>query len=234
MATRTLTIVLLAIAVVAAVGSVLASPWMLGVIGSGSRTDWQQFSFVGQTYGAASAILAVLALGGVAVSLTLQAREAKATREQALRGLHADLLKMAMDDPVYRVCWGPFFASQDQTAARQHMYTNMIISHWQLTFEVGTAGERHIREVAAVFFAGEIGRRFWRDGRDLRLKAEQGRRARRFHRILDEEYRRAVVRGASEPAPAAIAEAPPRRARRPSAPVVGLAAGLGGILVGWG
>ena len=42
-------------------------------------------------------VLSVLALGGVAVSLVLQARESKANREHASRLIHTDLLKMAMD-----------------------------------------------------------------------------------------------------------------------------------------
>ncbi len=65
---------------------VALSPLMLERL-DGQAQDWERLSFIGQTYRAASAILSVLALIGVSVSLLLQAREAKATREQALRML---------------------------------------------------------------------------------------------------------------------------------------------------
>jgi hypothetical protein len=94
--------------------------------------------------------------------------------------LHFELLKMAMDDPFYLRVWGPF-APADTDRYREHMYANLIISHWQMDWNVGTLDERHLREVSAVFFQGEIGHRFWRDVREMRMKAEgRGRRRKRF------------------------------------------------------
>jgi hypothetical protein len=61
---------------------VAASPFALRMLDLQSR-DWERLSWVGQTYGAASALLSVLALIGIAVSLTLQARESNASREQS-------------------------------------------------------------------------------------------------------------------------------------------------------
>jgi hypothetical protein len=96
------TVVLLA-AVVTLV-AVLLTPLGLQWIGHQPGHDWSLLSDVGQAYGAASAILAALALVGVVASLVLQAREAKASREQALRALHTDLLKMAIDEPEFLEC----------------------------------------------------------------------------------------------------------------------------------
>lgn len=121
---------------------VAASPFALGLLKGQSR-DWEQLSWIGQTYGAASALLAVLALIGVAVSLYMQTREAKASREQSLRAIHTELLQMAMDDDVYRRCWGPFFASGDPTSQREHMYVNLIISNWQMQYELRVFSEPH-------------------------------------------------------------------------------------------
>lgn len=75
---------------------VAVSPIALDLFG-GSVNSWARRGDIGQTYGAAAALLSVLALGGVAVSLVLQARESKANREHASRLIHTDLLKMAMD-----------------------------------------------------------------------------------------------------------------------------------------
>ncbi|MEV6983207.1 DUF6082 family protein [Sphaerisporangium sp. NPDC051017] len=166
--------------------SPLALNWLDGRAG-----DWERLSFIGQTYGAASALLSVLALIGVSVSLFLQAREAKATREQALRMLHADLMKMAMEDPLYRHAWGPFFDSDDHDGPREHMYVNLIVSQWSMEYELRTITDEHLRSIAHVLFSGPAGRRYWNNVRDLRITSTSTRRERRFHEILDEEYHRA-------------------------------------------
>jgi hypothetical protein len=45
----------------------------------------------------------------------------------------------------------------------------------------------------SVVFSGDEGRRFWTGSRAMRAVAADTRRERRFHQILDEEYRRAVA-----------------------------------------
>ncbi|MFI9593703.1 DUF6082 family protein [Nonomuraea sp. NPDC052265] len=194
--------ILLLLSVVAAAGLVVASPFFLAALGR-SRGDWSVLGDIGQTYGAASAILAVLALIGVAFSLVLQAREAKSAREQALRTLHGDLMKMAMDDPVYRACWGAFFASGDEEGQRAHLYVNMILNHWLLMWELRSITEAHLREVAATVLAGPIGGGFWRQVRALRMTSAGSRRERRFNLIIDDVYSEVTEGGAAAPVVAA-------------------------------
>jgi hypothetical protein len=181
-------------------GMLATAPFLLLAL-RGQTDDWQELGDIATTYGAASAFLSVLALTGVAASLVFQARETKASREQALRSLHVDLLRMAMDDEVYRRCWGPFFVTDDPDGQRAQMYTNMIVSHWELMFELNAISEAHLREVAFVVFSGEEGRRFWSGSRAMRAKAADTRRERRFHQILDEEYKRAVSAADSDGRP---------------------------------
>ncbi|GAA4633133.1 hypothetical protein GCM10023196_069480 [Actinoallomurus vinaceus] len=183
--------ILILVTILMSSGLVALSPFALTYLNVRKSTDWNQLSAIGQTYGAASALLAGLALLGIAASLVFQAREAKATREQALRALHGDLMKMAMEDPLYRACWGAFFSSEDEDAQRAHMYVNMIINHWLLMWELNAITEEHLRAIARVVLSGEIGHRFWSDGRDLRMASAGTKRERRFNRILDEEYRKA-------------------------------------------
>jgi ABC-type sulfate transport system permease subunit len=95
--------VLLIIAIVGAFGGVALSPAVIGHVSNTSDAQWQRLSNIGQTYGAASAMLSVLALIGVAISLILQSRETRAAREQARRALHFELLKMAMDQGLCKV-----------------------------------------------------------------------------------------------------------------------------------
>lgn len=191
--------------IVIAVGLVALSPFALDVFGN-SRA-WTERSEIGQTYGAAAALLSVLALVGISVSLILQAREAKAAREHASRVTHSELLQMAIEDPVYRECWGPVDHSRSERELQQHIYTNLIVSYWQSRFELGMFSEAHLRAGASEMFAAVPGRRFWAATRNVRRETAQTRRARRFHRILDEEYDRAIAAG-------------PPTADRPSAPQV--------------
>ena len=193
-ALRTATLALTVLAILGVLGAVVASPLALSRVPAGAGTDWSRLSDVGQTYGAASALLSVLALGGVAVSLHLQRREAKAAREQALRGLHTDLLRMALDDVSFLECWGPIGESTDVSWYRQHIYLNLIVSHWQMMWEIGSINEKHLRLTAVGLFGGPLGRRYWSEARDARRVAEKGRRARIFYLIIDNEYQAALRR----------------------------------------
>ncbi|WP_204038069.1 DUF6082 family protein [Micromonospora qiuiae] len=184
--------------IVAILVAVLLSPLGLLWIGERPGYDWPLLGSVGEAYGAASAILAGLALTGVVISLIIQAREAKAAREQTLRALHADLLKMAIDDPGLLECWGPIEQSSDVEWFRKHVYTNLIVSHWQLMWEVDVLSEAHLQVLADQFFKGEAGRRFWAEARGPGMKAETSRRARRFTAVIDQRYLAALAAGPPE------------------------------------
>jgi hypothetical protein len=171
------------------VGALATAPILLTAI-RGQSKDWSELSDIATTYGAAAALLSVLALAGVAVSLVFQARETKASRDQALRTLHVDLLRMAMDNEVYRRCWGDFFDSTDPDEQRAQMYVNMIFSHWEMMFELNALSEVALREAAGIVLAGPDGRRFWAGSRDIRAKSASTRRKRHFHAIVDAEYLR--------------------------------------------
>ncbi|MFC8850407.1 MULTISPECIES: DUF6082 family protein [unclassified Micromonospora] len=209
--------------------AVLLSPLGLLWIGGRPGYDWALLGNVGETYGAASAILAALALIGVATSLVLQGREAKAAREQSIRALHTDLLKMAIDDPELLECWGPIEEAADLDWFRKHVYTNLIVSHWQLMWEVDVLSEAHLEVLADQFFKGTAGRRFWAEARGPRMKAETSRRARRFTAVVDQSYLSALDSGpaADEVAASSPATPPEPAATAPRAKsVIPLAAGL--------
>jgi ABC-type sulfate transport system permease component len=84
-------IVILLLIVVLSVGLIGASPLALDTF-RGSTSYWNRLSAIGQTYGAASAVLSVLTIIGVAVTLVLQARDSRALRLQAIRESHIRLL----------------------------------------------------------------------------------------------------------------------------------------------
>lgn len=82
------------------------SPFGLRVF-DGHDEEWERLSLIGQTYGAISALIAVLALLGVVAALVYQARELRRAADENRRQAMGDLLRMAMADPDLDECWGP-------------------------------------------------------------------------------------------------------------------------------
>lgn len=192
-------------AVVAVLVLVAVSPLALRQLASLHGVQWEQLSNIGQTYGAASALLTGLALIGVVGSMVFQVRAIRVSQEQATREQHAHLVEMALTDPVYQRAWGGLYdvyGSSDRY--RQHGYINLIVSFWRDHYVLDELRAHELRGLAASLFRGEAGRDFWADTRDMRLETAASGRDRRFCRIMDEEHRKAILAGP----PAVKAEVP--------------------------
>ncbi len=161
-----LTTVLLLLIALMAVALIGVSPMALRVF-HGDTGNWERLSFIGQTYGAASAIVSVLALVGIVLTLSYQAREAKLAREETRRQAVGELLRMAMEDPDLDECWGPVPSPDDPKTRKQLLYTNMIVSEWSLSYGTGALPERRLRVIASEMFHGRVGRAYWRDARGV-------------------------------------------------------------------
>ena len=183
---------------------VAASPLALKSLGSLRGFNWIQLSYIGQTYGAASALLTGLALIGVSGSIILQSRAVNASREQSSREHHAHLVEMALKDPVYQRAWGidPSLSAPD---SRQWAFINLVVSYWQRDYQFNGIPEHALRGSLAELFHGEAARLWWADTGDIRRAGAGNRRDERFCRIVDEEFRKAVSSGP----PAVPAQAPP-------------------------
>ena len=81
-------IALIACIILISLTLVTLSPFALRVIIFLPGINWVKLSNVGQTYGAVSALVAALALAGVAISIAMQAREARYNRWEAGRARH--------------------------------------------------------------------------------------------------------------------------------------------------
>jgi uncharacterized membrane protein len=102
---RSLLTVFITIILLAIVGLVILSPLALAGIAH-FRSDWIQLSNIGQTYGAISAILSALALGGILASLLYQARDSRIAHEQMIRTFQFELIKLELDDPSLAAAMG--------------------------------------------------------------------------------------------------------------------------------
>jgi hypothetical protein len=177
-------------------GLVLLSPVFLEQLVELTAADWSRLSEVGQTYGAVSALLAAVAVGGVAASLLLQARQTRIAELQAHRQLHLELMRMELDDlPLYLPCWGPLDIPTLR-GKQQHIYSNLIMSFQLMSYDLHSASDSDVRSALFNMFQGEVGRRYWHSVRpNWRRWAELEPRSRRFFRVIDEEYDRAVAAG---------------------------------------
>lgn len=168
---------------------VAASPAVLTrVFAEDSETELRRLSYIGQTYGAASALVASIALVGIVVSIVLQGRESRITRDHALRALHIDLLRLGISDDIYLQCWGGFASTEDNNVKRQHIYVNMILEHWRLMYELGALGERQLNQTARQLLQAAPARRFWAEARAARRAATTSSTTRRFNDLIEEAY----------------------------------------------
>jgi hypothetical protein len=202
----------LVIVVVVIVALVVASPLAMTRLNSLGNLDWRLLSDIGQAYGAASALLTGLALFGVVGSMIYQARAIKVSRNQASREHLAHLIELALEDPVYQRCWGSDPAAEPtRDRYRQQVYLNLIVSHWENDYVLGGFREHALRDAFAWLFRGEAGRIFWADARGVRPQVAESRRAKKFCRIAEQEYQKAIASGL----PTVMAQVPP-----PAAPVL--------------
>jgi Family of unknown function (DUF6082) len=226
---RTVVLTAILLLVIVAMGLVAVSPLALSALDSGDDVDWNRLSDIGQTYGAVSAIIAAIALLGVAISLVIQSREASAVRKNARRVHHIELMRMAMDDPDYMACWGPYL-TDSFAAERQYTYVNLVVAHWYAEYQVGEMSDGLLKATAISVFASAPGRHYWQNAAAFWRDNAEGRRGRRFHGLLDEAYREATRKPPSQPpvevSRPAAAPAPAGDRRR-----VGLLATVGGGVV---
>jgi hypothetical protein len=170
---------------------VLVSPLALGVIDDQGSRDWGRLSEIGQTYGAVSALISVVALGGVAVSLILQLRSAQLDREHAYRSVHLQLIDMAFDRPELLACL-EFGVASTEVDRRQNLYCNQLYLALEMGYGVGALHDERLR-VSVREMLSEPGRRWWGETRGARAASITGRRARQLFDIVDEQWRLALA-----------------------------------------
>ncbi len=148
-------------------------------------------SNVGQFYGTISALASSLALAGVAISLLHQARAGHTAREQAIRSLQQQLIKMQMDDPTLMTAMGAPWGlpiPAESARIRDHLYIHMWTNFWAGNYVIGELNAAAVRWMArAELFSSKAGRTYWAAVRERMLGTNDGKYL-RFARIVDEEH----------------------------------------------
>lgn len=178
-----------------AIGLIALYPFALRGL-EGLSKDWAKLADVGQAYGAISALISSLALIGVAVSLLYQARAGHTAREQSIRTLQQELIRMEMDDPSLMTAvgapWGLPIPSES-AKIREHLYIHMWASFWAGNYAVGELTTAAVRGVVrAELLNSTAGRAYWAAVRENVLSTTVGK-YRHFARIVDEEYKKVLA-----------------------------------------
>lgn len=198
---RTLIIIGVFIAVITFLGLVILSPFALRALATSFGLNWSSLSNIGQTYGAVSALITALALGGVVISLLYQARDVDATRSQAIRTFQFELLRLELEDAdlmwASGAPWGAPVPA-DYKALRRHIFVHMWLSFWESQFVLKEMSATSARLAARELFSAQPARDYWHYVGKGRIATNKGRMLQFLH-IVDEEYQNAL-----EVAPAVV------------------------------
>jgi hypothetical protein len=233
---RRLLTTLIVIACLIAISFVAFSPLALTGL-EGLSKNWQKLSSIGQTYGAISALISSFALGGVVISVLYQARAGHTAREQSIRTLQQQLIRMQMEDPALMTAMGapwdlPIPAESE--IIREHLYIHMWATFWAGNYVVGEITAPAIRKLARnELFNSKAGRRYWTSIRDNVLSTNEGK-YRRFAQIVDEEYRQVMTSNTPVADPVKITDRqakspPPNKKVIQQAVLIGAMAATGGL-----
>jgi hypothetical protein len=200
---RRFRVVLVIAAGLLVVGLVIFSPFAIGGL-RGLSKDWAELSDIGSTYGGISALISSLALGAVVVSLLYQARAGQTAREQSIRSLQQQLIRMEMEDPALMTAMGAPWGlpiPAESAKIREYLYIHMWTSFWAGNYVVGELTEPGARKlVRSELFNSAAGRKYWAMIRENVLSTNEGK-YRRFALIADEEYWKVVADDTPVPPP---------------------------------
>ncbi|MGA2825135.1 MAG: DUF6082 family protein [Streptosporangiaceae bacterium] len=189
---------------------ILISPLFLQQIEKIKGISWSNLANVGQTYGAASAILSAIALIGIALSFTLQLRQSRTERIRLVRDRRIQLLETVIDAPHL---YGPVIGMSEEVTAdqeRRNLFTSMWVDYSRMGYELGILTEAMLRgEILPGLFRNEAGRQWWNAASHTWTEDQMlTRRDRRFIRIVKEEYVVAQARGKKADADPSAQQAP--------------------------
>jgi hypothetical protein len=187
---RGLRVTLTAIVCLIALVLVIFSPFAITRL-EGLSKDWAELSNIGSTYGGISALISSIALGAVVISLLYQARAGHTAREQSIRSLQQQLIRMEMEDPTLMTAMGAPWGlpiPAESANIRAHLYIHMWTTFWAGNYVVGELTGPAVRKlVRSELFNSNAGREYWTTIRENVLSTNEGK-YRHFARIVDEEY----------------------------------------------
>lgn len=137
------------------------------------RDELARWSDLGQAVSPIGIFFSGVAFIGISAALLMQGRELRNQREEltiareeqqrsselAMRELHTDLIKMAIDDPELRSVW-PAPAPGHETTRKDH-YCNLILNLQKVAYETHTIDLAELRGALRFLMTSPDMRAFW-------------------------------------------------------------------------
>lgn len=148
-----------------------------------------RWSQIGQAISPIGVFFSGIAFIGIALTLFLQRRELQNQREElsiardeqqrnsevALRQLHTDLIKMAIEDPELLEVWPQIAPGVDET--KKDHYCNLILNLQKVAYETHTIELAELRAALAHLMASRDMYIFWEKARAARVNITVGDKA---------------------------------------------------------
>ncbi|WP_190086802.1 DUF6082 family protein [Streptomyces longisporoflavus] len=120
-----------------------------------------------------------------------QHRSAQQAAAAALRRQHQSLLQMAIGDPLLMECWPGYGPRVTGSRRRQYMYSNLVISHHAMCFDLGYYTDDEIEEALYHTFSSAVTKEFWQETRSRRNgSTPYGGSMRKFYELAEAAYTR--------------------------------------------
>jgi hypothetical protein len=132
--------------VLAAGAFFILAPLALARIVQASAISTSTFNVIGGSYQVASGIASIAALATIAISLYYQASQTKTNQTLALRTMHTDLMRIAMEDPkTYAACFGYPEEEEAYTDFRRNSFNTLRLRYIFELYRMGEATEANMR-----------------------------------------------------------------------------------------
>ncbi|MCO8277983.1 DUF6082 family protein [Actinoplanes sp. TRM 88003] len=135
---------------------------------------WARWGSAGEAFGAINSLLSALALAALVITYLTQSRDLHVQRlalenaEKALRrtadvgvrGLHMELMNMALGDPALADVL-PSHGGESERTRRQHIYSNLLLQNVWLQYTIGIDSEDEMVSNIRHLFASPKIREYW-------------------------------------------------------------------------
>ncbi len=130
-----------------------------------------------------------VALIGVAIGLTLQARQLRASRVETARSLNVELIKFAIDNPQVATA---IESDLDPAESPKAAYLNLYFTFLSTGYSLKTISAESVSYQIDRIFAADYSRTWWTFARDSYMIKGLTRRERAFAELVDAAYQKAM------------------------------------------
>jgi hypothetical protein len=135
--------------------------------------------------------ISALALLGVAISVREQVRQTRITQMQSVKSHQLELFRVAYEYPELQAGWSRT-VDRPKEEWRLRTYVNLVFGYLQMGYAIGHIPDGDVKRLLANRFRTRLGRDYWASSGYAFRDSATTRRAKRFYRFAEKEYRDAL------------------------------------------